>query len=353
MISARDWNRLMDELARWTPLGYTPADASADWAHPWFTTAAWNGKMRRFEASIRPGLVDGKDVFVTILDGDKGTKDVPLTDDPLIPLPSFRHIGGSTNVTLETAGEAVPEFFEALGVRDSTTITTDDLEASTPTDITQQKLASAEPATAAEQLPERQLKACDIILRCGRARTVVEWIFGSAIENTLAQFKVGTSGAASAPRLRISQSAFSATAAVDPLSKLDGSYIDTGYEETKVCTVYLLSPPDASADAEPDETWTAYAQHDLFWPAKFIVKKPASVATQNLEVNLAGLGNAAGAQINVNQLLAQNNDAFAAASQFLFAREITGRITTPGHRVPPAWDHATSLDPPFPYKGLP
>ena len=361
MISAREWNTLMGQLARWTPLGYTPANASSGWRHPWFTYVTWNAETERWEASVTPGFVNGKDVTVSVEaepetgNQEPGTKlDVPLTDSPTVPLTVLRTIGGSTNASIGTAGELVPEFFAALGVQGSQTVSVEDLEDGTPTDITDAKLSTVAGGTdPGTQLPERILRACDIVLRCTRPRTTVDWIITPAETGTQAQFTVGSSGgSADACSLHV-VSEFSAVEPMNDFDRLSGGTNDPGYDEVLMATVYLLSPADAAADAEIDETWTPYVRHALFWNADHILSQPVSVAPQNITLNLAGLGSAAGAQITVNQILSSQNDAFAAALQFLTAREITGKITTPGHASPTEWDQALSLDPPFPFVGLP
>lgn len=374
MISAREWNTLMEQLARWTPLGFTPANAAGGWRHPWFTFVAWNAVEERWEARVTPGFVNGKDVTVLVeaeqlldsgetivepsLNNSSATVQLPLTDFPSIPLTSFRTIGGSTNVNLGTAGELVPEFFAALGVQGSQTVSVEDLEDGTPTDITDAKLSivagGTDPGT---QLPERILRACDIVLRCTRPRTTVDWIITPAETGTQAQFIVGSSGGSADTLVRSLHvvSEFSAVEPMNDFDRLSGGTNDPGYDEVLMATVYLLSPADAAAaaDAEIDETWTPYVRHALFWNADHILSQPVSVAPQNITLNLAGLGAAAGAQLTVNQILSTSNDAFNNALQFLTAREITGTITTPGHRVAPEWDKTLSLDPPFPYVGLP
>lgn len=362
-LDAEEWNGVLDRLAPLlgNRIMSVTAIGGGEWLHPWHTRARWNAAERRFEARVKPGFVNGRDGFVGVpspetTNSQPSTINLPLTDFPSLPLTSFRRIGGSANVALGIAGEPVPSFFAALGVRGSTTLTGDALDLGTPTDITEAKLASVDPTTvsAAAQLPERQLKACDIVLRCSRPRTTVQWEITSAATGSIARFFVGSSPSTinNQPSTLYTLHVVTGFTELEPMSDFDllaGATNDPGYDEVRVCTVYLLSPPDAASDAEIDETWTPYVAHNLFWNARHIVTQPAAIADEPLAINLAGLGG--NAQINVNQLLSTNNDAFSAALQFLQARTITGRITTPGHRTPPKWDKALSLDPPFPFVG--
>ena len=52
------------------------------------------------------------------------------------------------------------------------------------------------------------------------------------------------------------------------LALMYGTLLNAGdeqFDELKMATVWIVSPPDVSADAEPDETWTPYPQHFVFW----------------------------------------------------------------------------------------
>ncbi len=333
IVTASAWNEMVDYIFRHRLLSLLSLGQSG-WAHPWFTSPAWNAEKERWEATVNPGFVNGQDVTVQIGDplNTASLNTVPLTDFPSIPLTSTRAI---------TSG--APDFFAALGVRDVAAPTEDQLEQGIL------EVVSGLPSDSAQQ---RQLRACDIVLRCTRPVTTITWAFGSISEASFAQFKVGVSGSSQS---RYSLHVMAEWTTNEPMSyfdRLNGGTNDPGYDEAVVCTVFFLSPPGVGEDYELDGTWQAFVRHELFWNADHIVALPSpSALAQNLQIDLAGLGNAAGAQFNVNQLLATNNDAFAAAQQFLTSREVTGRITTPGHVNPPDWDRALQPDPPFPFKG--
>ena len=40
---------------------------------------------------------------------------------------------------------------------------------------------------------------------------------------------------------------------------------DAQYNDLKMATAWIVSPTDAGEDDEPDETWTPYSQHFVFW----------------------------------------------------------------------------------------
>ena len=40
---------------------------------------------------------------------------------------------------------------------------------------------------------------------------------------------------------------------------------DAQYNDLKMATVWIVLPTDAGEDDEPDETWTLYSQHFVFW----------------------------------------------------------------------------------------
>jgi hypothetical protein len=347
-VPASTWNKMVDFIFRRRVRSVLALD-TGDWRHPWHTSCDWNAQEERWEATVKPGFVNGRDVTVQIeaeqlldsgetivepsLNNSSATVQLPLTASPSIPLTTFRHLTASA-----------PAFFALLGVKSITAPTADQLD---------QGITDIISGLPDDPLSERQLKACDIVLRCTRPRTTIEWQITPAETGAQAQFTVGSSGSSSSsPSLRVSAS-FNPLTPTDDLTKLQGGYEDPGYDDFKVCTVFFLSPPGASVDAEVDQTWQPHVRHDLFWNARYTISQPVSADPQNITLNLAGLGSAAGAQLTVNQLLSQSNDAFAAALQFLASREITGTLSTPGTPENQKWDKLADLDPPFPYVGVP
>lgn len=348
-IPAAEWNNMVDYFFRHRLIHLLAQAGPDQWAHPWFTTCAWNPEALRWEATIKPGLVNGRPPTVRVEVEDE-VQDVPLTGDlnlnlqPQLPLTSFRSLGTGV-VSIGGTAEPVPEFFKARGVADAVAISEDDLDLG----ITERVEGLVE-----EQEQKRQLRACDIVLHHQRLKTTVDWAFGTGVDGVNAQFIVGIGGSMGSGAYLRNTARFAPVAAPTLDGRLDGSFEDDGIDSALMATVYLLSPPGAGPEAEIDETWQPFVKHALFWNAQYLVTAPQLTAPrQNLQLELGGLGATAGAQLTVNQLLATNNDAANNALQFLSARLIEGRFTTPGHRLPPDWDKAASLDPPFPFSGHP
>jgi hypothetical protein len=354
MITAAAWNRFIARRRRERLRSVTTLSGGTS-HHPWHTTLAWNSDLERWEASIKPGFVDnGRMIDVTVhvpvssppgLPVSESSADVPLTSFPRLPITTFRSVG-TDSVSIDGGGEKVPEFFLARGVRAPVSLVTD-----TESGIKQQVeglLASQESA--------RLLRACDLVLQHDRVATATEWQITPAETGAQAQFSViykTAPGARSGAYIR-TQSRYTSISPVDDLTRLQGEWEDQTFDSQHLATVWLLSPAGAPLESGPDETWEPHVEYKLFWNAIYETTTPApGVVKQNLEVNLAGLGNAAGAQITVNQILSSQNDSFNNALTFLNANQISGRFVTPGPSVPPKWDKTRSLNPPFPFLGLP
>jgi hypothetical protein len=346
MITATAWNRFLVRRRR-ERLNSLVIQQRGVWRHPWFTFAEWNAQRERWEAQIKPGFVDNGrllDVTVSVESEDgAGRSDVPLTAFPRIPLTSYRAVGTGT-VSIDGSGERVPEYFLSRGVGEPVSLSTASGEG-----IQQEVTGLFEDLDQ-----QRILRACDIVLYHDRLSTATQWQITPGETGAQAQFSVLYQ---SRPNAR--PGAYLQTTArhepigpVADLTRLLGGWQDLPYDTVRLCTVWLLSPPGAALDAQPDATWEPHVEHNLFWDVRYLVTRPAlGVVKQNLEVNLAGLGGIAGAQITVNQILSQTNDAIANTLEFLTKRQIIGRFVSPGPSSV-KWDRAQSLDPPFPYRGL-
>lgn len=346
MITATAWNRFLTRRRR-ERLNSLTLQQRGTSLHPWHTRVEWNAQRERWEAEVKPGFVDNGrllDVTVSVESEDgAGRSDVPLTAFPRIPLSSYRAVGTGT-VSIDGSGEPVPEYFLRLGVGEPVSYSTDSGEA-----IVQEITALFD-----DLAQQRLLRACDLVLQHDRLSTSTQWQITPAETGVQAQFSVLYQMPANArPGAYIRTTArHQPIGPVADLTKLLGNWQDLPYDAVRLCTVWLVSPPGAPFDAPPDATWEPHVEHNLFWNARYVVTRPALGATrQNLQVNLAGLGNAAGAQLTVNQILSGSNDAFANSLEFLTKTQITGRFIVPGHPSV-KWDRALSLDPPFPYRGL-
>lgn len=342
-VPASQFNRMVDYFFRHRIAGLLAPPGTAEFAHPWKTAVAWNAERARFEAIIKPGLVNGRPPTIQATINDE-VRAVPLTDAQPLALTSFRSLGTGV-VAIGGNAEAVPPFFRARGVGEAAVITEDDLDLG---------IVDRVEGLVSENEEKRQLRACDLVLHHQRPKTVVDWVIGLGVDGTGAQFTVGIAGSMGAGAYIRTTARFEPVTAPTLQGRLDGSFEDDGIDSVLLATVYLLSLPGAGPEAEIDETWTPFVQHALFWNALYLTTAPQlPVPRQQLQLELGGLGEPAGAQLTVNTLLAANNDAANNALQFLTARIMEGRFTTPGHRVAPAWDKSARLDPPFPFTGLP
>ena len=305
-IPAATWNRKMIEpharcvalsgvrtkVSRLTSGQMLDLTAGAFWRHPWFTEAKWNGEEERWEATIRPGFVNGEDPLVPGV-GEKGA-DVDLVDGPSIPLNGFRNIPGE---------EAVPPFFAALGVRDEEGNISIDEGGGVAVDLTPDEQ---------ELPPPRYLVAMDFYLAVARPTyqpqiTVTD---GSGISGQVVDYRVSydtTRLDQVGQRARMMQAPkFPAVQQPTFLERLQGSYQDPGEDRKLVSTVYLLSP-ESWDGGEPDESWTPYAKHELFWPLMHGLRIIPPTNPQPLRFSGTGLPMA---DMVVGQWLAQQNDLY-------------------------------------------
>lgn len=320
-FSANTWNRLLDRLARFWPLGFLGSELS-DWQHPWFTSASWNLEEKQWEATIKPGFVNGLDVTAAIPSpegegqGESKTVDAPLTDSPSIPLTTFRSIGTDA-ISLDGSGEAVPDYFRALGVGDPISLSTEG----------EGGIVEQVSGLVDDQASKRLLRACEILLYHDRPAAEAQWTQGIGIDGTFAQFAIAYSAATDAKDhgyLRTAKELPLVTHEEDAAAAavLGLGFADTPYDWRQVATVYLLSPEGAALDSEPDETWEPHVKHHLFWNLHYAhTSLPPAAAQQNLTLNTAGIGGAAvNLQATVNLMLAQQNDAMAALNELLRSR---------------------------------
>jgi hypothetical protein len=104
-----------------------------------------------------------------------------------------------------------------------------------------------------------------------------------------------------------------------------GRWEDEGFDALHLATVYLLSPEDMSAGSELGPDWTPYVKHRVFWNLVHAVRFDPPVGRNENITLFTGLAGGVADGI-INQLLATNNDASAAASEFLANRTVEGRF---------------------------
>lgn len=310
-ISAREWNAALakfqrEQLVQGMMLG------NDEWRHPWFTSVAWNAFDARFEALIKPGFVNYLPATVdVVIDGLH--KDVPLTDDPRLPLPSWRRIGADAEPvgqlanedgTVTLSYETVPDFFLALGVSAKTETTLDE--------------GNALDVLAPSDVPPRRLVACDLVLNQDR----LGYTTATLGDGLLTVGFTRSPAAREAAYVRAARR-YVPAGEPDPVQQLAGNWEDDTRDSELIATVYLLSPERTAADAPPDQTWTPFVQHELFWNLNHdtndIPPQP-NVNPLTLVTGLAG-GMADGL---IQSMLAANDAEALAALNFLANQRLTG-----------------------------
>lgn len=301
VIDAAEWNALMRELMRKLNVQVSEIDGG-EWQHPWHTRASWSPDKEQWQATVRPGFVNGLDVTSLV-----EASEVPLTDTPAIPLTSWRIIGDSADPVSITASETddrpqisyepVPDFFVSRGVRSSGEIRTD----------------------LDSEVPQRRLRACDIVLHHDRPGLATVPVGNDISVGIRTSSSARDHGYLSITRLHQTE------ATPDPLQQLKGDWSDSTSDSIQVCTVYLLSPTDTAADEAPDEKWQPFVKHELFWNLLYDHNDQGPQPNANpLVLNtglVAGLLDGIG-----NQILGQINDQTRAALDFLANQRIEGRF---------------------------
>lgn len=295
----------MDRLARSRLLHALQIHGGA-WQPAWHTTAAWSPEREQWEATVKPGTVNGLDPMaidaVAVAERrnvtERGLADL---EAPRIALTSWR------------TPSPVPEYFVKRGVAPSVDL---------PTVETLLEIGLPQ-ATAPTQSPSRIVQAMDIVLHQPRASSRVDYQTTGAggADGVGLRYQVSYSGALSRPYVRAVRELVP-DSPLDLASLIDGSKADTGLDRKLVATVYVLSP-DGVVEGKPDDTWTAHVQHGLWWNLSYHATGTPGASSDDLRLDVPLAGGIA--QPLIGQILAQVNDANSAVSQFLSARVATGR----------------------------
>ena len=343
-ISATAWNKLMAFL--WANrIVSVRVLGSGGWKHPWHITPAWDAERSLWRMRITPGFVNGLDATVSLpaelapedtLARLKRAGEQPeskqsieswLTEEPRVPLTSFRAIGmdaSASSASTDADGnvslsyEPVPEFFLAQGVV-------------APPDITFDASAFTESQTGTFQdsASKRLLRACDVVLYQDRIATTTQWTTGAGVDGTFAQFTVTTYKALNHRErayLRLMPK-YDPPLLATRQDQLAGDWSDTTRDEKHLATIYFVSPEGAPLGSQPDGSWTPHVRHRLWWNllhATNQLKPPLAHANLTLTTGLAG---GVGDPIN-NLILAQINDEHSAAAEFLGRERMEGRFWT-------------------------
>jgi hypothetical protein len=100
---------------------------------------------------------------------------------------------------------------------------------------------------------------------------------------------------------------------------------DPQFDELHIATVWIVSPPDADAGAQPDHTWMAYPEHFVFWNLNHATRIVPPVAPQPPLTLRTGLAGGVGDRIN-DGLLSFINDHNAEAQAFLDQADARGHF---------------------------
>jgi hypothetical protein len=350
MIAADAWNKLVAQVKRARPLRGVRADtkeqphgvivsgdAKSLWRHPWFISARWEWKddgTGEWRAFIRPGFVNGCDTFITMpADWPEGTPpeddakehDVPLTDDPtpyLVlggwrnPLMPDRVSASLSGQIIASAAEGYPKFFEKLGVK----------AAAKGGDVTKPGALEGE----FDENRTREIRALDVVLSKARIGTrlqidVHDPLLDAQTESISTVF-TNDYLRATGGRAKLRAVSKYVPPQEQSLALMYGTLLNAGdaqYDDLKMATVWIVSPPGAASDDEPDATWTPYPQHFVFWNlqhASRLIPPKAPSPPLRLHTGLAG---GIGDRIN-DALLSFVNDRNAEAEAFFGQADARG-----------------------------
>ena len=351
MIAADAWNKLGALVRRAWPLrgvgcalsqrasGVVVAgEGRSRWRHPWHISARFvfkedgTGEWRAF---IKPGFVNGRDAYIAMPadwpdgkvpeDGATDDHDVPLTDDPTpyLVLGGWRNplMPDSVSASLSgqiiaAAAEGYPKFFEKIGVK----------AAAKGGDVSKPGALEGEfdPART------REIRAMDVVLSKARIGTrlnidVHDPQLDAQTESISTVF-LNDALRATGGRAKLRAVAKYRPPEEQSIALMYGMLLNAGdaqFDELKMATVWIVSPPEAASDAVPDETWTPYPQHAVFWNlqhASRLISPRAPNPPLRLHTGLAG---GIGDRIN-DALLSFVNDRNAEAEAFLGQADARG-----------------------------
>jgi len=277
-------------------VGFEASPPRRRFRHPWRTTTSWNADEERWEARVRPGFINGVDPVVRGYRDDGNPRqlaEIPLTDDPWIPLTALRSVPGE--------GEPLPGFFKQLGVRQPKNDISISEAGGVVIDTTPE-----DPALP----PPRYLMAVDLFAAVARATynltvTAVDpaGIVGQIVDYSVAfdtrqLDRVGI-------RARLQAGTFQPVRPPTLMERLTGAYADEGEDRVLISTVYFLSPESVAGPV--DETWEPYVKHSCFWNLMHAARNdPPREAVKPIRFFsglAAGLGD-----IVINQNLSLNQD---------------------------------------------
>ena len=326
-----------------------PKDSAA--RHPWMTRARWNARLGQWLATVEPGFVNEATPFYRALVQEQQAIDPSWGANPLSGLPYF----SSAIFSKEKPSDAVrrvdvplylrpamPMTFRALGFDGSPQYPVPAFFLKMGVVATPRPPTAEEAADGAELVDTvkpknlRLLRACDFILHQPRSAltSTITLEAGPATGFSNVKQTLSTRTQTAGDVLQIFTGVASDRTA-QPINPLAGDYEEQTFDEILVSTVFLLSPPNAPLGSVPNETWTPYVRHNLFWNVLYeqpaFQPIPGDPGTPYIPPLAAGA-----AQIVINYLTASINDATDQALNILLGHSMAGRFWTPtggGHEA--------------------
>lgn len=385
-IPAADWNAARRFARNFFPLpgpgirllwasdGITIThDPGSGFRHPWQLAPRWRADDRlpaggEWVSTVNPGFVNGDDATIEVVRVGRDPASlenlaphkihVPLTggyatptgpysietgeDAPEIVLGSFRNPASSAGLAatadgeiVSRAGEGYPAFFDSLGVVPP---------------------AAGGPIGegASDETRTRQIRASDLVLivpRFGSRQDInIRDPFTAAQTVEISTvFLNGRVASAPSRYYLVTLPKWRPADAPTMQDRLAGTAVETEQDELLIATVYFVSPPDYTDDAEVDSTWTPYVDYRVFWNlawssrAEFGTPPTAPIS---LQTGLAfGIGDAL-----FNFLLSPVNDMLNAVQAMLGAADFHGLFWTPGALATSGLAASASGDPSTPLR---
>ena len=344
-IPAERWNGLIREVMRARAIAGLgcklkrtasgcglSGSATTKWRHPWQLRPRWrhDSTLRPlggvWTAAVRPGFVNARDVSIEVRsnktgpDGQPSTQ-IPLTDEapPKLEFGAFRDPAGPGGLDASLSeeiivkpGEGYPKFFEKLGV--------------VPAAKGGKGLGAMD--AQPDPLRARQIRACDVALVTPRMATHQQVDVHDALTDAQS-VSISTAFDNTAQRNAKSAHWLITTTKWQPPAhpteedKLMGTAVEPQTDEIKLATLWLVSPPDTAFNAQPDETWTPYPQHFVFWNLNHASRaQMPSAPPEPITLQTGLLGGLADSIFAA--LLSPVNDAYAQVSAYLGAADFTG-----------------------------
>jgi hypothetical protein len=252
---------------------------------------------------------------------------VALTNEPTpyLVLRSWRNplaSGGieatASGTIVAQAAEGYPPFFAKLGVK----------PAAIGGDIS--TAAALEPED--DSARTREIRATDIVLAKPRIGTRLDIRVGDPLIDAQTQLIdavfVNDHLRSTQGRARLRATSKYVSEQDQSLPLMYGTLLradDPQFDDLHIATVWIVSPPDVEADAQPDHTWTAYPQHFVFWNLNHATRILPPSAPQPPLTLRTGLAGGVGDRIN-DALLSFINDSNAEAHAFLNQADARGRF---------------------------